>query len=65
MPCSWVSLDAMDISGEVQLEVGHDVYKERLDPLGKAIDAGAPSWQACVCIVSVLGLQPAAGAVDA
>eukprot|EP01025_Chloroclados_australasicus_P049964 TRINITY_DN5709_c1_g1_i2.p3 TRINITY_DN5709_c1_g1~~TRINITY_DN5709_c1_g1_i2.p3 ORF type:complete len:119 (+),score=6.81 TRINITY_DN5709_c1_g1_i2:271-627(+) len=37
MPCSWVSLDIMDISGEVQLDVDHDVYKRRLDSKGKAI----------------------------
>eukprot|EP01025_Chloroclados_australasicus_P049965 TRINITY_DN5709_c1_g1_i3.p1 TRINITY_DN5709_c1_g1~~TRINITY_DN5709_c1_g1_i3.p1 ORF type:complete len:389 (+),score=29.63 TRINITY_DN5709_c1_g1_i3:271-1437(+) len=40
MPCSWVSLDIMDISGEVQLDVDHDVYKRRLDSKGKAIDEG-------------------------
>jgi hypothetical protein len=35
LPCSWLSLDAMDISGEVELDVDHDVYKRRLDPGGK------------------------------
>ena len=40
MPCSWLSVDAMDISGEVQLEVDHDVYKRRLSADGRALDSG-------------------------
>lgn len=40
LPCSWLSIDAMDISGEVQLEVDHDVYKRRLAHDGTALDAG-------------------------
>lgn len=31
MPCAVVSLDAMDASGQHQLEVMHDVFKQRLD----------------------------------
>ncbi|EFN54058.1 hypothetical protein CHLNCDRAFT_25376, partial [Chlorella variabilis] len=38
--CSWLSIDAMDISGEVQLEVDHDVYKRRLSPDGTPLDEG-------------------------
>mmetsp|Transcript_40623 Transcript_40623/g.90320 ORF Transcript_40623/g.90320 Transcript_40623/m.90320 type:complete len:388 (-) Transcript_40623:87-1250(-) len=30
MPCAWLSLDTMDISGELHLDVDHDVYKQRL-----------------------------------
>ncbi len=48
MPCSWLSVDAMDISGEVQLEVDHDVYKRRLasdgTPLDDGASRGAGSW---------------------
>jgi hypothetical protein len=42
VPCSWLSIDAMDISGEVQLEVDHDVYKRRLSATGAPLDDGAP-----------------------
>lgn len=32
-----VSVDAMDLSGEHQLDVDHNIYKKRLGPDGKAI----------------------------
>lgn len=38
LPCEWLSLDAMDISGEMHLDVDHDVYKRRLDSSGKVIN---------------------------
>ena len=34
MPCSMLSLDVMDVSGEEQLDVHHDVFKRRLDADG-------------------------------
>ncbi|KAG2438865.1 hypothetical protein HYH02_010663 [Chlamydomonas schloesseri] len=34
VPCSWLSLDAMDISGELHLDLDHDVYKQRLSKNG-------------------------------
>jgi len=37
MPCSWISVDAMDVSGELQLEVDHDIYRRRLSSAGKPI----------------------------
>lgn len=40
MPCSWMSVDVMDVSGESQLDVDHDVYKRRLSPTGEALDSG-------------------------
>ncbi|KAL4431733.1 hypothetical protein ABPG77_002949 [Micractinium sp. CCAP 211/92] len=40
MPCAWLGVDAMDISGEVQLEVDHDVYKRRLSSEGTPLDDG-------------------------
>lgn len=40
LPCAWTSLDAMDISGEMHLDVDHDVYKKRLQADGTPIDEG-------------------------
>ncbi|KAF6253121.1 endoplasmic reticulum vesicle transporter-domain-containing protein [Scenedesmus sp. NREL 46B-D3] len=38
MPCSWLSLDAMDISGEMHLDVAsHDIKKQRLGPGGAPV----------------------------
>lgn len=34
MPCSWFTVDAMDASGEVHLDLDHDVYKRRLSASG-------------------------------
>lgn len=34
IPCSWLSLDAMDISGELHLDVDHDIYKQRIGANG-------------------------------
>ena len=34
LPCSIISLDTMDISGEQHLDVDHDVYKQRLSSDG-------------------------------
>ncbi|CAJ1971782.1 unnamed protein product [Sphenostylis stenocarpa] len=47
LPCSILSLDAMDISGEQHLDVKHDVIKKRLDSHGNVIETrqegiGAP-----------------------
>ena len=40
MPCSVVSLDVMDVSGEQELDVSHDIFKRRLDRRGKPIAVG-------------------------
>ncbi|KAF8069699.1 ergic3 [Scenedesmus sp. PABB004] len=38
MPCSWLSLDAMDISGEMHLDVAsHDIKKQRLSSTGAPV----------------------------
>lgn len=37
LPCSFLNVDAMDISGEHQLDVDHNVFKKRLGPNGKEI----------------------------
>lgn len=37
MPCAWLSLDAMDVSGDMHLDVEHDVYKQRLSANGAPI----------------------------
>ncbi|MEW5301102.1 MAG: hypothetical protein WDW36_003982 [Sanguina aurantia] len=39
MPCAWLSLDAMDISGDLHLDVDHDVYKQRLGASGSPVKA--------------------------
>lgn len=38
LPCSYVTLDAMDVSGESQTDVTHHLYKTRLDSDGKVIE---------------------------
>mmetsp|Transcript_24025 Transcript_24025/g.62745 ORF Transcript_24025/g.62745 Transcript_24025/m.62745 type:complete len:386 (+) Transcript_24025:28-1185(+) len=38
MPCAYMSIDVMDISGEQHLDVEHDLYKTRLDKEGNEID---------------------------
>ncbi|XP_019190442.1 PREDICTED: endoplasmic reticulum-Golgi intermediate compartment protein 3-like isoform X2 [Ipomoea nil] len=47
LPCSILSVDAMDISGEQHLDVRHDIIKKRLDSHGNVIETrqdgiGAP-----------------------
>jgi hypothetical protein len=35
LPCSWLSLDVMDVAGATELDVHHDdVWTRRLDPEG-------------------------------
>ncbi|KAL1540496.1 endoplasmic reticulum-Golgi intermediate compartment protein 3-like [Salvia divinorum] len=41
LPCSIVSLDAMDISGEQHLDIRHDIIKKRIDALGNVIETRA------------------------
>lgn len=41
MPCSVISLDVMDVSGDQELDVGgHNIFKRRLSSTGTAISAG-------------------------
>ncbi|KAK9286843.1 hypothetical protein L1049_015248 [Liquidambar formosana] len=47
IPCSVLSLDAMDISGEQHLDIRHDIIKKRIDSHGNVIEVrqdgiGAP-----------------------
>ncbi|XP_057488856.1 uncharacterized protein LOC130774830 [Actinidia eriantha] len=47
IPCSLLSLDAMDISGEQHRDIRHDIFKKRIDSHGNVIDVrqegiGAP-----------------------
>jgi len=37
LPCGYVSVDAMDVSGEHQLDVEHNIFKKRLAPDGKPL----------------------------
>ncbi|KAL6527243.1 hypothetical protein OROGR_016333 [Orobanche gracilis] len=41
LPCSIVSIDAMDISGEQHLDVRHDITKKRIDAHGNIIETRA------------------------
>ncbi|CAH1773942.1 unnamed protein product [Owenia fusiformis] len=36
--CAYLSIDAMDVSGESQIDVDHNVFKQRLDLEGNKID---------------------------
>lgn len=38
VPCSLLSLDAMDISGERHFDIRHDIFKKRLDTHGNVIE---------------------------
>jgi endoplasmic reticulum-Golgi intermediate compartment protein 3 len=42
LPCAFVSVDAMDVSGNHDLDVEHDVFKKRLDahgnPVGREVE---------------------------
>ncbi|CAF4833638.1 unnamed protein product, partial [Rotaria sp. Silwood1] len=37
LPCSYLTIDAMDVSGESQTDIVHNLYKTRLDLDGKVI----------------------------
>jgi len=40
LPCAYISVDAMDISGETQLDVDHNIFKKRLSSTGEPVNAG-------------------------
>ncbi|XP_077990177.1 endoplasmic reticulum-Golgi intermediate compartment protein 3-like [Glandiceps talaboti] len=37
LPCGYLSIDAMDVAGEQQLDVAHTIFKKRLDKSGKPV----------------------------
>jgi len=36
--CAYLSIDAMDVSGEQQADLDHDIFKERYDEMGQRIE---------------------------
>jgi endoplasmic reticulum-Golgi intermediate compartment protein 3 len=40
LPCAWGQIDVMDVSGELELDVDHDLFKKRLSADGKPLDDG-------------------------
>jgi len=47
MPCGWLSLDAMDVSGELELDVDHDIFRKRLGADGVPLDDGEKHEVCC------------------
>mmetsp|Transcript_19554 Transcript_19554/g.27284 ORF Transcript_19554/g.27284 Transcript_19554/m.27284 type:complete len:383 (-) Transcript_19554:58-1206(-) len=41
LPCGYLSVDAMDISGDHQLDIDHNIFKKRLQADGTPVAAGA------------------------
>eukprot|EP01108_Squamamoeba_japonica_P007043 TRINITY_DN5858_c0_g1_i1.p1 TRINITY_DN5858_c0_g1~~TRINITY_DN5858_c0_g1_i1.p1 ORF type:complete len:419 (+),score=181.00 TRINITY_DN5858_c0_g1_i1:121-1377(+) len=39
LPCAYLTLDAMDVAGEQQLDLSHDIFKRRLRSDGTPVDA--------------------------
>jgi hypothetical protein len=42
IPCAFLGVDSMDVSGEHQLDLEHGVYKKRLDASGRPVENAQP-----------------------
>lgn len=38
LPCSYLTIDAMDVSGDSQTDIAHNLYKTRLDQKGNVLE---------------------------